>query len=349
MENNQIENNEVTETTVTTPVEENPTPVEEPTPEVVQPEVEPAPAPEAPVAPEVAPIAPEAPAAPETPVAPEAPVAPMAPEAPVAPQPMPQQPVQKNNNIVFIIIVAVLSLLIVGIGIVLVIKTLGNKKTDGNIQETTTTAHVEYTTKEITTNTQAPSTTTKTYTTAQNYTQTTRATKAPETPQPVKNDANVYKVDNYQFPLSNDFEVYQADDGTDLIYDKVDNMLLQFVIYENTAVIDNIDTIDSIITDIEQKGYTVLDANAGTIDGLNVAYYSYTDGNYYYQEIFMDNQYGDLIRVLSMTEQKFDAQSIVELAYKIMIKGTKSGPAFASGVGGNKDILSKFDERLLKK
>ncbi len=351
MENNLNENNEVTNTEVTqTPIEETPvTPV---TNEVS------ASAPEAPIASEEAPITEEVtPVAPTTPevvsASPVTPVAPMPaeqPATPVAPQVVPAQsavmaPEPKKSNLTFIIIVAILSLLIVVVGVIIVVKVLGNNS-KGSVYNNTTTTEIEFTTKEFTTNT-VNSTTTKTFTTKESYTQTTRQTKSPDSPNPVKESGNQVTIDGYVFTFSDDFEAYTTKDDEKGIYDKVDNMILTFKMIGRTTVQEQITNINNLIPKYEGYGYQIIDARSGTISGINVAYISLYDGQYYYHEIFMDNQYGDLVDCLTMSTTQYTADSVTKIVYALVKQSKKTGTASAA-IGTEDHRLENFDERLLK-
>ena len=330
------------------------TPVEEP---VTQQSVEQT----APVAEQAAPVAP---AAPEIPAA--QPVAqpvqqpinngvvPPVQQAPVQQPinngvvpPVQQTPVQqsKNNNIIFIAIVAVLVLLIIVVGAILVVINIKKDKPT-NEQTTTTTVEIEYTTKYPNTTNTVVSTTTRTYTTT-TYVPTTRATKSPSDPTPVSNKSTVYKVDNYNFDLGSqsDFEVYEQD-GKTFLYDKVDKMQLTFKVYEGMSVVEQESEIEIIGEKLINMGFKIIDTAKGNIDGIEVIYYTLTDGKYYYTDLFMNTNYGDIIEVQTMSLTHYNGKSVCELAYKIISRGVKVGPAVTNAPASGNNKFNIFDERL---
>ena len=305
------------------------------------------------VTPEATPVAPETPAAPvePTPVAPAAEPVAQPVQQPVGTppvQPMPVQPQQPkgNSNIIFFVIVGILVFLIVVVGIVLVVL---NVKKDGGTPSTPTTteeATTEYTTRYQNTTNTVVSTTTRTYATT-TYTQTTRTTRAQNDPSPVNSNSKVYKVDNYRFDLSSssDFEVYE-EKGESFIYDKVDKMQIFFNVYEGLQVEDQVANIETIANQLIGMGYSIIDTAQGNINGLNVIYYTLTDGQYYYTDLFMNTNYGDIIEVQTMSVKQYNGKSVSELAYKIIKTGVKVGTAVTSAPANNNTKFNLFDERL---
>ena len=315
-------------------------PVEQP----VQPVQEPvAPVEQAPV--EQAPVAPAPEAAPAQPVQQPVGVQPVGTPPVQQPPVQPQQP-KGNSNIIFIAIVAVLVLLIIVVGVVLVVK---NVKKDNGVPTTTTTteaAPTEYTTKYQNTTNTVVSTTTRTYTTT-TYTQTTRTTKAPTDPTPVNSNSSVYKVNNYSFNLgtNSNFIVYEQN-GQSFLYDSTNNMQLNFAVYEGASVQDYIEQYDTMEEMLINNGLKILDAAAGTISGLDCMFISVTDGQYYYVDIFMNTNYGDVVEVLSMSTRQFEGKKVIEIAYPIISKGVKVGTAMTNASASSSKKFDIFDERL---
>ena len=307
-----------------------------------------------PVASEATPVTPEVTPAPvaESPVAPQQPMM-----QPQFGQPMPQgvqpvpEPTKKSNNTVFIVIVVLLVAIIAVIGVVLVLKNVKkDKKSDNTTTVTTveTTGNEVYTTKSTTTtNTQVYSTTTRTYTTQQNYTQTTRTTKAPDAPEPVKQDSSTVKFDNYTFTVPQGMEVYESN-GKTALYDSVNNMQVSVNIYEGENVEEALVDIDGYIEYVQSYGYQVLDVNAGTISGIDALFVTYTDGKYYYYEVLEDTLYGDMLEAVVMSAKQYTGQSVCQRIFELTATGVKNGKASTSAPAGGGDKFGIFDERLLQ-
>ena len=335
MENNNLENNNVTPVAPVMPEQ----PVQPAAPEVPVQPVEP-----------VAPVAPVQPTEPVAPVAPveSAPVAPIAPQQPAPVQPVapqgaaqpPLAPIQPNNsnggNKVFIILVIVLILAIVGVVIAFVVQAKNNAGVSGGDNTTTTTTTTaEKTTIGTITNT----TSTAVITTRANTTTVTRTTRSADTPAPVSVTGEVIKVGSYNLPLASGYKLVQQNGVTSIVNTtKKVQIVFSYISGYTTATVDS--SLDDIIAKAQSQGFEVTDAVRYHENGK--AYYSVELSStkiptgYKYYLVYADLGTGLLESYVLTTSTTDIKTAIVDIIN--MIESAKSSSTFAPG---NTDELTE--------
>jgi len=267
---------------------------------------------------------------------------------------VPQAQPPKKNNLAFIIIVAVLVVVILVLGVLVVVKNLGGKSDKGGNKTTTTAVTQEetFTTVNTTRSTAVNSTTKYTYTTNPTYNYTTMPTTT-KVPEPVIQTTNVYSVDGYKFELDSNMSLYQLNSGITVVKDDGHQTVFGISVINNYKIEDLTEAdIKNLGTEITSAGYVITDAAAGTYNGIDMFYVTYTDGAAYFCEIYMDSPYGDIINYSVFAATPISGDSLSEDYYSFTMKGVKvsANKIAKSGIGkGTVDKAKKqFDSRLLK-